>query len=118
MYLSQELEWLHMEEQQSESAVTGSEGMGTDVLRVRVEQRVTISTVLSVRRVLEIPKQPQRVLKRDTTSQKREAQRLVFETWPGFRSFRIWKCSILVCKKTSHSITGAKLQRNFEVFAF
>ena len=78
---------------------------------------------------------------RDTTSQKREAQKLDFEAWLDVRNFRIWQMNVrsevspcasrpieamvwisemqssksIVELKTSYSITGAKLQTNFAV---
>ena len=70
---------------------------------------------------------------RDTTSQTIETlEKLQFEAWPDFRHFRIWQmnfrsevssCEIefvkfIVDLKTSFSITGAKLQTDFEALNF
>ena len=82
-----------------------------------------------------------RTRERDTTSQKREAEKLDFDAWAAFRNFRIWQMNVrsevsscasrpieamvwisemqssksIVELKTSYSTTGSKLQTNFEV---
>ena len=67
--------------------------------------RLSISTVLSVLHVLEIPGHPHKVLmfpveepkqvERDTTSQNEEAEKPRFEAWLDFRNCRVWRMNFI-----------------------
>ena len=92
-YLSQELQWMHIEETQPASAATG----GTDdtALIERVESNSCGAVVSGGSKQVERTKFPE----------KKEAEQLEFEAWSDFNNIRIWRTnfsewSILMCKSS------------------
>ena len=107
--ISQELEWMQMEEHQPASVATGSGGMDTDdpIFTERVEPSsfVAALSISAVQKRTECPgdtwtsaqsfkvlvEEPEQVERGRHNVPVKNAAKLEFGAWPDFRNFRIWR---------------------------